>query len=178
MNQNNFFMWLPEEVTLQIFSQLDIQSLCRASMTCRSWNDTIRNNDFLWKPHCLALRAVCEREVDDDRKSGYSWRPCQSASLVSKKLNSPGSNLLPSVMMLVYLFQDTLLRNYQKSQVKHGWLSGKFSNINLPTLLSETTMCPMDAETWGEILDSELSRSEIKNDGTVSGCYTPRTKLE
>nr|KAF6307882.1 F-box protein 48 [Myotis myotis] len=74
MNQNNFFMWLPQEVTLYIFSQLDIQSLCRASMTCMSWFATIRNNDRLWKPHCLAVRAVCRREVDDDRKSGYSWR--------------------------------------------------------------------------------------------------------
>ncbi|XP_015426956.1 PREDICTED: F-box only protein 48-like [Myotis davidii] len=147
MNQNNSSTSLPEEVTLQIFSQLDIQSLCRASMTCRSWNDIIRNNDGLWKPHCLALRAVCEREVDDDRKSGYSWR-------------------------------DTLLRNYKKSQVKHSWLSGRFSNIDLPTLLSETTMCPMDKGTWGEILEAELNRSEIKNDGRVSGCCTPKNKLE
>ncbi|XP_054584262.1 F-box only protein 48-like [Eptesicus fuscus] len=146
-NELNKLITLPQEIALHIFSQLDVQSLCRASMTCRRWNDTIRNHDFLWKPHCLAIRAVCAREVDDDRKSGYSWR-------------------------------DTLLRNYKKSQVKHGWLSGRFSNIDLPTLLSETTMCPMDAETWGEILEAELNGSEIKNDGRISGSYTPRTKLE
>ncbi|XP_045436798.1 uncharacterized protein LOC118717769 isoform X2 [Pipistrellus kuhlii] len=139
---------------------------------------TIRNNDSLQKPHCEAIQAVRKREIDDDRKSGYSWRSCQSASLVSNKLILPGSNLLSSVMMLVYLFQDILLRNYKKSQVKHGWLSGRFSNIDLPTLLSKTTMCQMDAETWGEILEAELNGSEIKNDSRESGCYTPKTKLE
>lgn len=131
MNQNNFFIWLPQEVTLYIFSQLDIQSLCRASMTCMSWLATIRNNDFLWKPHCLAVRAVCKREVDDDRKSGYSWR-------------------------------DILVRNYQKSQVKLGWLSGRYSNVCSPTSLPEAIMCPMDAETWGEILEAELKRPSHK----------------
>ncbi|XP_045436797.1 uncharacterized protein LOC118717769 isoform X1 [Pipistrellus kuhlii] len=112
-------------------------------MTCVSWFDTIRNNDFLWKPHCLAIQDVCKREVDDDQKNGYSWK-------------------------------DILLRNYKKSQVIHGWLSGRFSNIDLPTLLSETTMCPMDAETWGKILEAELNGSEIKNDSRESGCYTIR----
>ncbi|KAK1333008.1 hypothetical protein QTO34_006541, partial [Cnephaeus nilssonii] len=153
MNQNNFIEWLPQEMTQRIFRQLDIQSLCRASMTCMSWNDTIRNNNFLWKPHCVAVRAVCEKEVDDDQKSGYSWRLLwfQTNSLTRQQ---------PTTFcdMLVYLFQDILLRNYKKSQVKHGWLSGRFSNIDLPTLLSETTMCPMDAETWGEILEAELNR--------------------
>lgn len=72
--QNNFFELLPLEVTLQIFSQLDMRSLCRASMTCKSWNDTIMINNSLWEPHCLAVRAVCKREIDDDLKSGYSWR--------------------------------------------------------------------------------------------------------
>lgn len=73
-NQNNFFEGLPLEVTLCIFSRLDVQSLCRASMTCWSWNYKIRINDSLWKPHCSAIRAVCKKEIDDDLKSGYSWR--------------------------------------------------------------------------------------------------------
>lgn len=73
-NQNNFVELLPPEVTFKIFSQLDIRSLCRASMTCRSWNQTIRHSDSLWKPHCLTVRAVCQREIDDDLESGYPWR--------------------------------------------------------------------------------------------------------
>lgn len=73
-SQNNFVELLPPEVTFKIFSQLDMQSLCRASITCRSWNYTVKNSDSLWKPHCLTLRAVCQREVDNDLKSGYSWR--------------------------------------------------------------------------------------------------------
>lgn len=72
--QNKFFEQLPDELYVKIFSQLDMRSLCRASMTCKRWNSAVRNNDSLWKPHCLAVRVVCKREIDDDRKSGFSWR--------------------------------------------------------------------------------------------------------
>ncbi|XP_040849232.1 LOW QUALITY PROTEIN: F-box only protein 48 [Ochotona curzoniae] len=126
-SQNNFVKLLPLEVTLKIFSQLDIRSLCRASMTCKSWNYVIRKNDSLWKSHCLTVRAVCQREIDDDLESGYSWRVI-------------------------------LLRNYQKSKVKHEWLSGRYSNICSPVSLPEKIMYPMDADTWGEILEAELER--------------------
>ncbi|XP_048208604.1 F-box only protein 48 [Perognathus longimembris pacificus] len=126
-SQRTFAQRLPPEVALKIFSQLDIQSLCRASVTCRNWNDTIHNSDSLWKPHCLSLRTVCQREIDDDLQSGYSWRV-------------------------------TLLRNYQKSKVKHQWLSGRYSNISSSFSLPETIMYPMDADTWGEILEAELER--------------------
>ncbi|KAL2774011.1 F-box only protein 48 [Daubentonia madagascariensis] len=123
----NFVEVLPLEVTLKIFSLLDIQSLCRASLTCKSWNYAIRNSDSLWKPPCLTVRAVCPREIDDDLESGYSWRVI-------------------------------LERNYQKSKVKHKWLSGRYSNICSPTSLPEKIMYPMDADTWGEILEAELER--------------------
>ncbi|XP_007968587.1 F-box only protein 48 [Chlorocebus sabaeus] len=126
-SENNFVELLPQELTFKIFSQLDIRSLCRASLTCRSWNYTIRNCDSLWKPHCMTVRAVCRREIDDDLESGYSWRVI-------------------------------LLRNYQKSKVKHEWLSGRYSNICSPISLPEKTMYPMDADTWGEILEAELER--------------------
>ncbi|KAK7834485.1 hypothetical protein U0070_017671 [Myodes glareolus] len=118
---------LPPEVTYKIFSQLDVQSLCRASETCWAWNRMIRNNDALWKPHCLTARAVCPREIDGDIECGYTW-------------------------------QATLLRNYEKSKVKHAWLSGRYSNIRSPVHLPKRFMCPMDAETWGEILTAELER--------------------
>lgn len=117
-NQNNFVELLPPEVTFKIFSQLDIRSLCRASMTCRSWNQTIRHSDSLWKPHCLTVRAVCQREIDDDLESGYPWRVI-------------------------------LLRNYQKSKVKHEWLSGRYSNICSPISLPEKS-CTQWMRTHGE----------------------------
>lgn len=131
-SQGDFVERLPPEVTVKIFSQLDIQSLCRASETCRRWNLTIRDNDDVWKPHCLTARAVCQREIDDDRKSGYTWR-------------------------------ETFLRNYQKSKVKREWLSGRYSNIRSPENLPEKSMCPMDADTWGEILEAELKREVEKS---------------
>lgn len=60
-------------------------------------------------------------------------------------------------------FQVILLRNYQKSRVKHEWLSGRYSNIRSPVSLPEQAMCPMDADTWGEILDAELEREAEKS---------------
>ncbi|XP_059263766.1 F-box only protein 48 [Mustela nigripes] len=133
-SQNNFVELLPPEVTFKIFSQLDIGSLCRASLTCKSWNNIVRNSDSLRKPHCLTLGTVCQREIDDDLESGYSWR----ISLV------------------------ILLRNYQKSKVKHEWLSGRYSNICSPLSLPEKIMYPMDVDTWGEILEAELERKAEK----------------
>ncbi|KAK1333009.1 hypothetical protein QTO34_006542 [Cnephaeus nilssonii] len=121
----------PQQTAPQTLVSAGRSEFVQASMTCVSWFATIRNHDFLWKPHCLAVRAVCKREIDDDRKSGYSWR-------------------------------DILLRNYKKSQVKLGWLSGRYSNICSPISLPETIMCPMDAETWGEILEAELKRPNHK----------------
>ncbi|XP_006260756.1 F-box only protein 48 [Alligator mississippiensis] len=126
-SQQNFVDVLPPEVSCKIFSKLDIQSLCSAAMTCKSWNHAIENSDNLWKNHCLIVRAVCQREIDCDRGNGYSWK-------------------------------ITLLRNYWKSKVKQEWLNGKYSNIQSSSSLPETSMYPMDADTWGEILKAELER--------------------
>ncbi|KAH1173443.1 F-box only protein 48 [Mauremys mutica] len=126
-NREDFVELLPPEVSFKIFSELDIQSLCKAAMTCKSWNRAIENSDHLWKHHCLTVRAVCQREIDCDRGNGYSWKV-------------------------------TLLRNYWKSKVKHEWLSGKYSNIHSRCGLPEKIMYPMDADTWGEILEAELER--------------------
>ncbi|XP_038607373.1 F-box only protein 48 [Tachyglossus aculeatus] len=126
-SKEDFVEVLPPEVTFQIFSKLDIQSLCKAAMTCKRWNQAIEKSDYLWKHHCLTVRAICQKEIDGDRGNGYSWRV-------------------------------TLLRNYWKSKVKHEWLSGRYSNVSSPISLPEKNMCPMDADTWGEILEAELER--------------------
>ncbi|XP_062429446.1 F-box only protein 48 [Rhea pennata] len=73
-SQDDFVALLPPEVCFQIFNELDIQSLCNAAMTCKSWNHAIENNDCLWRSHCLTVRAVCQREIDYDRLNGYSWK--------------------------------------------------------------------------------------------------------
>ena len=87
---NNFVELLPPEVTFKIFSQLDIRSLCRASVTCRSWNHAIRHSDSVWKPHCLTVRAVCQREIDDDLESGYPWRVSLTFAIWSPLDNNGG----------------------------------------------------------------------------------------
>ncbi|XP_066122567.1 F-box only protein 48-like [Saccopteryx bilineata] len=141
-SHNNFVERLPSELTENIFSYLDCQSLGRASMTCKSWNSKITTDDLLWKPHCLALRPACDRKIDDDLKNGYSFR-------------------------------ETFLRNYQMSKVKRAWLSGKYSNITSYSDLPENSMCVMDAEMWGEILDAQMKSDDEKSQQI---CHLERSK--
>ncbi|CAN8203147.1 unnamed protein product [Coccothraustes coccothraustes] len=70
----DFVSALPPEITSRIFSGLDVESLCHASVTCKGWHRIIDSNERLWRRHCLAVLAVCQREIDCDRGNGYSWK--------------------------------------------------------------------------------------------------------
>lgn len=54
--------------------------------------------------------------------------------------------------------QVTLGRNYTRSCVKADWLTGRYSGVRSADELLGRTMVPLDAETWGEILQAELDR--------------------
>ncbi|CAJ1052888.1 F-box only protein 48 [Xyrichtys novacula] len=51
-----------------------------------------------------------------------------------------------------------LVRNYTLSCVKRDWLRGQYSHVRSADELMGRTMTPLDAETWGEILQAELDR--------------------
>lgn len=70
----DFVALLPPEVSSRIFSDLDVESLCHAAVTCKGWHRVIESDDRLWRHHCLSVRAVCQREIDCDRGNGYSWK--------------------------------------------------------------------------------------------------------
>lgn len=70
----NFAEALPPEMSVKIFSELDAESLCSASRTCKLWHHIIEENEQLWRRQCLPVRAVCQREVDSDRGDGLSWK--------------------------------------------------------------------------------------------------------
>lgn len=125
--QQDFAETLPTEMSVRIFSELDVRSLCRASLTCRHWNDIIEGSDHLWRSHCLTVLAVCQREVNGDRLDECSWKV-------------------------------TLVRNYRKGCVKRRWLKGRYSSIRSADDIPPNSMCPLDVETWGEILEAELER--------------------
>ncbi|XP_055521368.1 F-box only protein 48 [Leucoraja erinacea] len=126
-NSPNFALLLPQELILKIFSELDIQSLTNAAMTCGKWNDLIEDDDFLWRDHCLTTLAVCERELQRDQANGFSWK-------------------------------TILVKNYKKSNLKQAWLNGHYSNIRSADELLDKSMCEMNADAWGEILEAELQR--------------------
>ncbi|XP_054881614.1 F-box only protein 48 isoform X2 [Poeciliopsis prolifica] len=123
----NFAETLPTEMSVRIFRELDAESLCRASRTCKLWRSIIDDNEQLWRQQCMLVRAVCRREVDSDRSDGLSWKV-------------------------------TLLRNYSRSRVKAAWLAGRYSGVRSADELLGSKMAPLDAETWGEILQAELDR--------------------
>uniref|UniRef100_A0A3Q3XF53 F-box domain-containing protein n=1 Tax=Mola mola TaxID=94237 RepID=A0A3Q3XF53_MOLML len=123
----NFAEALPTEMSVRIFGELDTESLCSASRTCRLWHDIIEESEQLWRSRCLLVGAVCQREVDRDRRNGLSWKV-------------------------------TLVRNYTRSCVKRDWLRGRYSHVRSANELSGRRMTPLDAESWGEILQAELDR--------------------
>ncbi|KAM7419917.1 hypothetical protein PAMA_016829 [Pampus argenteus] len=123
----NFAETLPEEMSVKIFGELDPESLCSASRTCKLWHHIIEESEQLWRRQCLLVRAVCQREVDSDRSDGMSWKV-------------------------------TLVRNYTRSCLKRDWLRGRYSHVTSAEELSGRKMVPLDAETWGEILQAELDR--------------------
>ncbi|KAM4603855.1 F-box only protein 48 isoform 1-T2 [Polymixia lowei] len=124
---HNFAETLPAEMSLKIFRELDTESLCNALLTCKLWHHIIEESDCLWRSPCLTVRAVCQREVDRDRRDGLSWKV-------------------------------TLVRNYKRSFLKRDWLRGRYSNVCSAEELRDRRMCPLDVETWGEILEAELER--------------------
>lgn len=58
----------------------------------------------------------------------------------------------------VSCLQVTLVRNYTRSCLKRDWLRGRYSHVRSAEELSARRMTPLDAETWGEILQAELDR--------------------
>ncbi|KAK9540765.1 hypothetical protein VZT92_003195 [Zoarces viviparus] len=123
----NFAETLPTEMSAQIFGELDTGSLCSASQTCKLWHYIIEESDQVWRSQCLLVGAVCQREVDSDRRDGLSWKV-------------------------------TLVKNYTRSRLKKDWLRGRYSHVRSAEELIGRKMVPLDAETWGEILQAELDR--------------------
>ncbi|XP_037988517.1 F-box only protein 48 isoform X1 [Motacilla alba alba] len=103
----DFVSALPPEITSRIFSGLDVESLCHASVTCKGWHRVIESNEQLWRHHCLAVRAVCQREIDCDRRNGYSWK-------VSLHKASPGLPAIHHPTDLVFLGYRALWRKHAK----------------------------------------------------------------
>ncbi|XP_051239071.1 F-box only protein 48 [Dicentrarchus labrax] len=124
---HNFAETLPTEMSVKIFGELDAESLCSASRTCKLWHHIIEESDQLWRGQCLLVAAVCQREVDSDRRDGLSWKV-------------------------------TLVRNFTRSRLKSDWLRGRYSSVRSAEELVGRKMTPLDAETWGEILQAELDR--------------------
>ena len=75
-NLQDFTEALPPEMSLKIFGELDVRSLCQAALTSKQWNRLIETNDYLWRNHCLTVLAVCCKEVAGDRQEGLSWKVC------------------------------------------------------------------------------------------------------
>ncbi|XP_061626118.1 F-box only protein 48 [Phyllopteryx taeniolatus] len=96
--------------------------------------------------------ATCRRWNAIIRDSPQLWRTqCLSIiTLCHREVDADRRNGLS--------WKDSLARNYIRSRVKLGWLSGQYSNVASAGELRGRKMAPMDMETWGEILQAELDR--------------------
>ncbi|XP_075194173.1 F-box only protein 48 [Anomaloglossus baeobatrachus] len=65
---------LPLEMILEILKHLSLDDLLAIKQTCKHFNQILEDNDWIWRPHCLRLRTVCQSEIDEDRKQGHTWQ--------------------------------------------------------------------------------------------------------
>lgn len=56
-------------------------------------------------------------------------------------------------------WRNIFISNYGKNKIKKLWLEGKFSRVKSPDELAFNFLGPFSVETWGSILDAEISRS-------------------
>lgn len=58
-------------------------------------------------------------------------------------------------------WRNIFIRNYGTNGIKKRWLEGKFSQAKSLDELPSNHLGPLSAETWGCILDVEMSRSRL-----------------
>ncbi|XP_061686443.1 F-box only protein 48 isoform X2 [Syngnathoides biaculeatus] len=82
----DFAETLPTEMSVKIFGELDARSLCRASATCRRWHAIIQDSPHLWRTQCLSIVTLCQREVDADRRNGFSWKESLARNYIRSRV--------------------------------------------------------------------------------------------
>uniref|UniRef100_A0A8D3BSN7 F-box protein 48 n=1 Tax=Scophthalmus maximus TaxID=52904 RepID=A0A8D3BSN7_SCOMX len=100
---------------------------------------------------CSAVRT-CRRWRDIIEDSDQLWRTqCLSVRTVcQREVDRDRRDGLS--------WKVTLVRNYTRSRMKRDWLRGRYSHVRSWEELSGRKTTPLDAETWGEILQAELDR--------------------
>ncbi|XP_046576471.1 F-box only protein 48-like [Haliotis rubra] len=121
-------LWLPGDLLLEIFSYLEAASLSSAGLTCKTWASLISQSETLWKTKTQLI----------------SDRDAQKYILQSK---SEGNSWKESFQM-----------NYGSNLIRHKWKRGEFSKPKAMVDLPPKVLCPMTADTWGEIFEMELER--------------------
>ena len=71
--QRNFIGVLPAELSLQILSNLDPLSLCRASRVSKRWKQLI-DDETLWKRQCERFHFEVSREYSFSTVSYFPWK--------------------------------------------------------------------------------------------------------
>ncbi|KAE8600974.1 hypothetical protein XENTR_v10013483 [Xenopus tropicalis] len=122
---------LPSEMVYKILAYLDLKHLYVAARVCKTWNSVAKEYDILWKKFCLALPDACKERINNYRDSGYSWKE----TLERTKMDSA------------------------RERVQQNWLNGRYSQIRSFKELPQNSMCPLDKNTWGEILEAEERRN-------------------
>lgn len=124
----DFVALLPAEVSSRIFGDLDVESLCHASVTCKGWHRVIESNDGLWRHHCLSVRAVCQREIDCDRGNGYSWKvKVTPATSCRQRIEASG---IGSKSVSRYFSRAPVSQGNGRTAVITAWLSSASQQLD------------------------------------------------
>lgn len=108
----DFAETLPAEMSERIFGELDTESLCSASCTCKLWHHIIEESQQLWRSQCLRVRAVCPTEVDRDRGDGLSWKVGSDQSIIFHLGLYKGNGVIANRLSKVRLLTETIGSQY------------------------------------------------------------------
>ncbi|XP_075123491.1 F-box only protein 48 [Leptodactylus fuscus] len=113
---------------------------------------TLKILNYLDLKSLLAIKVTCKRFYQLLEDNAWLWRR------YCLQLRTVCPSEIDEDRKKGHTWQETVQINYRRCIIKQKWKDGDFSNIHSYEKLPEETMCPLSVESWGEILDAELTR--------------------
>ncbi|KAI9251408.1 WD40-repeat-containing domain protein [Phascolomyces articulosus] len=150
--RRDFLSSLPKEISLCVLSYLDIHTLCRASIVCRSWRDLINGDALLWKRRMIqdgfkhddpwASKFRGAMPLNDDSSSSSSSLssfPSPSSSEQTPLPNNGNDNdTRPALKTVTNPYKERYRRLYT---LRQNWRKGRVRTARLITHPQNVVTC-------------------------------------
>ena len=114
---------------------------------------TLEILSFLDTKSLCNVSQTCKRWHDIIYNTDLLWiRKCKSLDRKDVQEDIPNGE-----------WRNIFISNYGTNKIKKLWLEGKFSKVKSADELPCNFLGPFNVETWGSILDAEISRSGWTN---------------